>query len=100
MIVTEFETTLEADNPGSRQPSQQASADGSRSTHDMKHILPIIVIAVGMTVLLVANQQRDELLVVSGTIEADDVRVGSRIGGRVAVVHVGEGQQVVAGQLL
>ena len=66
----------------------------------MKHILPIIVIAVGMTVLLVANHQRDELLVVSGTIEADDVRVGSRIGGRVAVVHVGEGQQVVAGQLL
>jgi len=66
----------------------------------MKRILPIIVIAAGLIVLLVVNQQRDEPFVVSGTIEADDVRVGSRIGGRVAVVHVDEGQHVTAGQPL
>lgn len=66
----------------------------------MKRILPIVVIAAGLTVLLVVNQQRDEPFVVSGTIEADDVRVGSRIGGRVAVVHVKEGQQVETGKPL
>ncbi|NQV23954.1 MAG: HlyD family efflux transporter periplasmic adaptor subunit [Rhodopirellula sp.] len=66
----------------------------------MKRILPIVVVASGLTALLVASQQREVPFVVSGTIEADDVRLGSRIGGRVAAVHVEEGQLVKAGQTL
>lgn len=37
---------------------------------------------------------------VSGFIEADEIRVGSRLGGRVLQVHVSEGQRVQQGQLL
>ncbi len=42
----------------------------------------------------------DDDLAVSGTIEADDVRVSSLVGGRVAEVMGDEGQQVEAGQVL
>jgi HlyD family secretion protein len=66
----------------------------------MKRILPIVLFAAVLTAMLVVSQQRETPLVVSGTIEADDVRVGSRIGGRVAAVHVEEGQQVTAGETL
>lgn len=37
---------------------------------------------------------------VSGFIEADEIRLGSRVGGRVKSVEVAEGQRVAAGQLL
>ena len=37
---------------------------------------------------------------VSGFIEADEIRLGSRVGGRVSLVHVQEGQEVAAGDLL
>ena len=37
---------------------------------------------------------------VSGFIEADEIRVGSRVGGRVAAVHVREGQRVEKDQVL
>lgn len=37
---------------------------------------------------------------VSGFIEADEIRVGSRVGGRVAKVRVEEGQRVKAGEVL
>tara|TARA_R110002072_G_scaffold145460_1_gene291936 strand:- start:80428 stop:81555 length:1128 start_codon:yes stop_codon:yes gene_type:complete len=66
----------------------------------MKRLVVIVILAAGLTALLVLNQRRDEPLIVSGTVEADDVRVGSRIGGRVAVVHVDEGQVVAAGEPL
>lgn len=36
----------------------------------------------------------------SGFIEADEIRLGSRVGGRVSVVHVQEGQEVAAGTVL
>jgi len=39
-------------------------------------------------------------LVFSGTIETREVRVGSKVGGRVAAVLVEEGQEVTAGQSL
>ena len=42
----------------------------------------------------------DESLAVSGTIEADDVRVSSLVGGMVAEVLVDEGHRVEAGQVL
>lgn len=66
----------------------------------MKRLIPVAIIAVVLTAMLVAGQNRHEPFVVSGTIEADDVRLGSRIGGRVAKVLVEEGQGVAAGDPL
>jgi multidrug resistance efflux pump len=43
-------------------------------------------------------RKRDERLVLSGSIEARDVQVGSLVGGRVTAVHVDEGSAVTAGQ--
>jgi multidrug resistance efflux pump len=40
------------------------------------------------------------ILTVSGTIEAHEVLVGSKVGGRVAKVHVREGDRVKPGQVL
>ena len=36
----------------------------------------------------------------SGFIEADEIRIGSRVGGRVARVRIAEGQAVRSGELL
>ncbi|MFN2385572.1 MAG: HlyD family secretion protein [Thermoanaerobaculia bacterium] len=44
--------------------------------------------------------ERAKPLLLSGTIEARDVGVGSLVGGRVREVHVDEGDQVTAGQPL
>jgi multidrug resistance efflux pump len=61
-------------------------------------LLPLL-----LAVLLVAlrwSQTRTEPLRVSGFLEADEIRVGSRVGGRVAKVLVDEGSQVAGGALL
>lgn len=50
--------------------------------------------------LLIYSQMRSEPLKVSGYIEADEIRLGSRVGGRVKAVHCHEGQVVIAGELL
>jgi multidrug resistance efflux pump len=50
--------------------------------------------------LLVYSQMRVEPLKVSGYVEADEIRLGSRVGGRVKAVHCQEGQTVTAGTLL
>lgn len=39
-----------------------------------------------------------DVLVVSGRVELDNVRVGSRVGGRVSLVPVAEGDRVTSGQ--
>ena len=57
----------------------------------------IVVVLVG---LIAYSQWRPQPLKVSGFIEADEIRLGSRVGGRVAAVHVDEGQQVRKGDLL
>jgi len=44
--------------------------------------------------------QRDDDLVLAGSIEARDVQVGSLVGGRVTAVHIDEGATVTAGQPL
>lgn len=46
------------------------------------------------------SQRRDEEYFISGFIEADEMRLGSRVGGRVQTVHVEEGQRVEAGAAL
>lgn len=61
----------------------------------------IPLLAVSLLVGLIAYSQiRVPLNRVSGFIEADEVRLGSRVGGRVREVFVQEGQQVAAGQPL
>ena len=59
--------------------------------------IPLIVVSIG---LLVASRQRETPFFVSGFIEADEIRVGSRVGGRVREVRVTEGQRVAAGDVL
>jgi multidrug resistance efflux pump len=66
----------------------------------MPRILGIVVVAVAGISLLVWSQHRRESLKVSGFIEADEIRVGSRVGGRVQNVPAVEGQRVKAGDLL
>ncbi len=63
-------------------------------------ILILLALAAAVTALLFYSQHRRGPLVVSGFIEADEIRLGSRVGGRVAGVHVAEGQAVSAGQVL
>ena len=49
---------------------------------------------------LVASRFLTQPVKISGFIEADEVRVGSRVGGRVSEVLVREGQQITRGQSL
>lgn len=67
-------------------------------------------ILVGVVVLLIAgaaatwkylsDREPADRLALSGTVEADEIHVGSKVGGRVAEVLVKEGQQVSQGQPL
>ncbi len=66
----------------------------------MKHIVPLILILVAAGSLLFYSTLRVEPEVVSGTIEAHEIRVGSRVGGRVERVLVEEGQKVAKGEVL
>src|SRR5436853_176009 len=53
-----------------------------------------------MAVALVWSQRRARPFQVSGFLESDEIRVGSRVGGRVARVAVVEGQRVKSGDVL
>ena len=46
------------------------------------------------------NRTSSDTLVLSGTIEADEIHVGSKVGGRIAAVLVDQGQEVQQGQPL
>jgi HlyD family secretion protein len=67
-----------------------------------KRILIIIVVAVALaaTALYAGWFHRDNSLQGSGTVEARDIRVGSKIGGRIDKVLVREGDSVQPGQVL
>lgn len=60
-------------------------------------VVPLVVVAIGV---IVWSQQRRGPSFVSGMIEADEIRAGSRVGGRVQQVHVREGELVHAGDPL
>ncbi len=65
-----------------------------------KRFALILVGIVILAALLLSSQLRKEPLRVSGILEADEIRLGSRVGGRVAKVHVQEGDSVKAGDAL
>ncbi len=61
-------------------------------------LLPLVLAL--LLLALYGSQRRVEPFHVSGFLEADEIRVGSRVGGRVAAVHVEEGARVQPGQVL
>ncbi len=66
----------------------------------MNKILGLILLTAALIVALIYSQNRYEPLKVSGFLEADDIRPGSRVGGRVKLVLIEEGQSVSQGDLL
>ena len=67
-----------------------------------KALIPILIVAalIGLAVYSSGMLTRDNALHGSGTVEAHDIRVGSKIGGRIEKVLVREGDSVKAGQIL
>lgn len=63
-------------------------------------LIVFVVVAAGLVGFLIWQQSRVPPLVVSGFVEADEIRVGSRVGGRVAEVQAAEGQSVAPGESL
>jgi len=64
-------------------------------------ILIVVILAVaGGTALYATWLHRDQGLQGSGTVEARNIRVGSKVGGRIDQVLVREGDRVEAGQIL
>lgn len=61
-------------------------------------LIALVVVALGG--LVAYSKFRPPPNSVSGFLEADEIRVGSRVGGRVKEVRVEEGEAVSAGQLL
>lgn len=61
-------------------------------------LLPLVLVV--LLALLRWSQERPVPFRVSGFLEADEIRVGSRVGGRVAAVHVDEGSRVEPGTVL
>lgn len=66
----------------------------------MKRALAVVVLVVAAVAALWWSQQPRGPVTVSGVIESHDIRVGSRVGGRVREVHVREGDVVRGGDVL
>ncbi|MCB9892219.1 MAG: efflux RND transporter periplasmic adaptor subunit [Planctomycetes bacterium] len=66
---------------------------------NLKLVVLFLVLASGVAALFWKQASREPMHV-SGFVEADEVRVGSRVGGRVARVLVEEGQSVDKGTIL
>lgn len=65
-----------------------------------KRVILVVIVGAVLLALLLFSQRGGGPLKVSGFIEADEIRLGSRVGGRVHDVLVEEGQAVKAGQVL
>lgn len=63
-------------------------------------ILVLVAVIAGGTAVYATWFRRDNGLQGSGTVEARDIRVGSKVGGRIDKVLVREGDTVQAGQVL
>lgn len=65
-----------------------------------QRIVALVLFVAVLAGLIAYSKLRPESNHVSGFIEADEIRIGSRVGGRVAEVLVEEGERVTAGQVL
>jgi multidrug resistance efflux pump len=67
-----------------------------------KRLIPILVIAAAAagTAIYAGWFHQEDALQGSGTVEARNIRVGSKVGGRIDRILVREGDSVAAGQLL
>ena len=63
-------------------------------------ILILVAVVLGGTTVYATWFRRDNALQGSGTVEARDIRVGSKVGGRIDKVLVREGDRVHPGQTL
>ena len=63
-------------------------------------IAGILCVIAALCAALFYSQHKSEPFKISGLIEADEIRVGSRVGGRVQKVSAVEGQAVKAGDVL
>src|SRR4051812_39697548 len=61
-------------------------------------VVILIIVALAAAWKYMSGRASSDRLVLSGTIEADEIHVGSKIGGRIAEVFVSEGQEVKQGQ--
>ena len=66
----------------------------------LSRIVVIVVVVAALLAGLLYSQRKPSSVQVSGFIEADDIHLGSRVGGRVKSVLVREGQRVQAGEVL
>lgn len=66
----------------------------------LNRLLPFLAIAVVLIAVLLYSQKRTGPLKVSGFIEGDEIRIGSRVGGRVQRVFAEEGTLVEKGTVL
>ena len=66
----------------------------------LKRAVILVIIAAVILAILFYSQRRGGPAKVSGFVEADEIRLGSRVGGRVAKVNATDGQAVKAGDLL
>ena len=57
----------------------------------------VVLVAAALIALIIYSQIRSQPSFVSGVVEADEIRVGSRVAGRVEKVFVNEGDHVTAG---
>lgn len=82
--------------------SRPVASDGanSGSFEMLKRLLLIVVGAAVLLTLLAYSQWRGQAVSISGTLEADEIRIGSLVGGRVAKVLAQEGQAVKPGEVL
>lgn len=63
-------------------------------------LIAVVLVAISLVGLLLYSQHRNLPARVSGFVEADEIRIGSRVGGRVEKVLVQEGERVAQGQVL
>lgn len=66
----------------------------------IRRAILVLVVVLLLVAALLYSQSRPKPLRVSGFVEADEIRVGSRVGGRVQKVDAIEGQAVKRGDVL